>query len=361
MLKPQATSYWGCLWFFFLTLFDINHELSATIYDIAREAGVSIATVSRVFNNASNVSPKTRDKVLVIANNYGYQPYAMAQGLARKKSRLITVVVPVISNHFFMEVLAGIQDKIASYEYDLNIYNVRLTDDIDEQIEYLIKRGVADGYLLVSIHLTDRKWSELNKLNHNIVLLDEYHPDFDSVSVDSIEGAYLATQHLIAQGFERIAMLTAVVNSKPAQERIKGYSRALQDAGRIVDSSMIVSGDHYSRDGFTERNGYEGMCQILDMHPVPDACFCSSDIQAMGAMKAMNDRGITIPIMGFDDLRFSEFLGLTSMRQPMYDMGWLALEKLVCRLEDPDKDISHTVFSPELIVRTSSEAVRAVI
>jgi LacI family transcriptional regulator len=307
------------------------------------------------------VSPKTRDKVLAIANTYGYQPYAMAQGLARKKSRLITVIVPVISNHFFMEVLAGIQDKIAGFEYDLNIYNVRLTDDIDEQIEYLIKRGVADGYLLVSIHLSDRKWSELKKMNANIVLLDEYHPEFDSVSVDSVEGAYLATQHLIQQGYERIAMLTAMINSKPAQDRIKGYSRALQDAGRIVDSSLIVTGDHFSRDGFTERNGYEGMCQILDKNPVPDACFCSSDIQAMGALKAMSDRGITIPIMGFDDLRFSEFLGLSSMRQPMYDMGWLALEKLVCRLEDGDADISHTIFSPELVVRASSESVRAVV
>ncbi|KPP95356.1 MAG: LacI family transcriptional regulator [Bacteroidetes bacterium HLUCCA01] len=330
--------------------------MSATIYDIARQAGVSIATVSRVFNNANNVSPKTRDKVLAIAQEAGYHPYAMAQGLARKKSKLITVIVPVISNHFFMEVLAGIQDKIADHDYDLNIYNVRISDDIDKQIEYLIKRGVADGYLLISIHLNDQQWSCIKKLHENIILIDEYHHEFDSVSVDSVEGAYLATKHLIDQGYERIAMITALVNSKPAQDRIRGYSRALQDAGRIVDNQLIVSGDHYSRDGFTERNGYEAMCQVLDMADVPDACFCSSDIQAMGALKAMIDRGVTIPIMGFDDLRFSEFLGLTSMKQPMYEMGWLALEKLLDKMEHPENAVSHTIFSPELVIRSSSES-----
>ncbi|MCH8496378.1 MAG: LacI family transcriptional regulator [Balneolales bacterium] len=328
--------------------------MSATIYDIAREAGGSIATVSRVFNKANNVSPKTRDKVLAIAHNAGYHPYAMAQGLARKKSKLITVIVPVISNHFFMEVLAGIQDKIADEDYDLNIYNVRISDDLDQQVEYLIKRGVADGYLLISIHLNDQQWSRIKKLHNNITLIDEYHTDFDSVSVDSVEGAYLATSHLINQGYDRIAMITALENSKPAQDRIKGYSRALQDAGRIVDNSLIFSGVHYSRDGFTERNGYEAMSQVLDMEVRPDACFASSDIQAMGALKAMNDKGITIPIMGFDDLRFSEFLGLSSMKQPMYDMGWLALEKLLERMDEDSADVSHTIFSPELVVRSSS-------
>lgn len=329
--------------------------MSSTIYDIAREANVSIATVSRVFNNASNVSPKTRERVLEIADRFGYHPLAMAQGLARKKSRLITVIVPVISNNFFMEVLAGIQDRIAEFDYDLNIYNVRISDDLDQQVEYLIKRGMADGYLLISIHLNEKQWNIIKKLRKTIALIDEYHPEFDSVSVDSVEGAYQGTKYLIECGYQRIAMITALMNSKPSQDRIRGYSRALQDYGRILDRSLIVTGDNVNRDGFTEKNGYEGMIRLIEMNPMPDAVFCNSDIQAMGALKAMNDRGVHIPILGFDDLRFSEFLGLSSMRQPMYDMGWLALEKLVNRLEDPTSDVSHTVFSPELVVRGSTE------
>jgi LacI family transcriptional regulator len=97
------------------------------------------------------------------------------------------------------------------------------------------------------------------------------------------------------------------------------------------------------------------MMKLFEMDPMPDAVFCNSDIQAMGALKAMNDCGTKLPILGFDDLRFSEFLGLSSMRQPMYEMGWLALEKLVNRLENNNPDISHTVFSPELVVRSSTE------
>jgi LacI family transcriptional regulator len=332
--------------------------VSSTIYDIAREADVSIATVSRVFNNASNVSPKTREKVLEIADRFGYHPLAMAQGLARKKSKLITLIVPVISNSFFMEVLAGIQDRIAEFDYDLNIYNVRISDDLDQQVEYLIKRGMADGYLLISIHLNEKQWGIIKKLRKTIALVDEYHPDFDSVSVDSVEGAYQGTKYLIECGYERIAMITALVNSKPSQDRIRGYSRALQDHGRILNRSLIVTGDSVSRDGFTEQNGYEGMIRLMELDTLPDAVFCNSDIQAMGALKAMNDKGIHIPILGFDDLKFSEFLGLSSMRQPMYDMGWLALEKLVNRLDNNTIDVSHTVFSPELVVRDSTEPSR---
>ena len=329
--------------------------MSSTIYDIAREANVSIATVSRVFNNANNVSPKTREKVLEIADRFGYHPLAMAQGLARKKSRLITVIVPVISNNFFMEVLAGIQDRIAEFDYDLNIFNVRISDDLDQQVEYLIKRGMADGYLLISIHMNEKQWGIIKRLRKTIALIDEYHPEFDSVSVDSVEGSYQGTKYLIECGYNRIAMITAQINSKPSQDRIRGYSRALQDSGRILNRSLIVSGSSLSRDGFTEKNGYEAMMKLFEMDPMPDAVFCNSDIQAMGALKAMNDRGMQMPILGFDDLRFSEFLGLSSMRQPMYDMGWLALEKLVNRLENNDLDISHTVFSPELVVRSSTE------
>src|SRR5690606_9414720 len=223
---------------------------------------------------------------------------------------------------------AGIQDRIAEFEYDLNIYNVRISDDLDQQVEYLIKRGMADGYLLISIHMNEKQWGIIKKLRKTIALIDEYQPEFDSVSVDSVEGAYQGTKYLIDCGYHRIAMITAQFNSKPSQDRIRGYSRALQDSGRIMNHDLIVSGSSLNRDGFTEKNGYEAMLKLFDMNPMPDAVFCNSDIQAMGALKAMNDRGIHLPILGFDDLRFSEFLGLSSMRQPMYEMGWLALEKL---------------------------------
>lgn len=330
--------------------------LSATIYDIAREAGVSIATVSRVLNNSKSVRPKTRDSVIAVSERLGYHPDALAQGLAKKRTRLITAIVPVLSNHFFMEVLAGMQDKIQAYDYDLNIYNVKVGPGLEDQVEYMMKRGTAEGYVIISIHLSDEYVARLKRMNVPVVLIDDYHAFFDSVSVDSIEGAYMATKYLIEQGHSRIAMITANPNSKPAQDRTRGFRRALEDMGRMVDDSLIVTGASDDRDGFTEQNGYEAMENLLAHPALPDACFCCSDIQALGAIKAMSDHGQHIPIVGFDDIKFSEFIGLSTMSQPMYHMGFMAIEKLIQRIENPSTEISHTVFSPKLVIRNSAVA-----
>lgn len=328
--------------------------MNATIYDIAREAGVSIATVSRVFNNSDSVTQKTRERVLSIAGNLGYHPRALAQGLARKKTKIITVIVPVISNYFFMEVLAGMQDKIADYDYELQIFNVKMADDLLNQADHIIKRGWGEGYMIISVHLADNEWNRLHKYGVPLVLIDEYYPGFDTISVDSIEGAYIATTHLIESGFKKIGMVCANPVSKPSIDRVLGYRRAMEDAGHMVNSDMIVTGDNMERDGFTESNGYQGMCKMLDLKEPVEACFCASDIQALGAIKAMRDYNRRIPIIAFDDLEFSEYVGLSTMRQPMYEMGALAIEKMVTRLEHSDTDITHTVFSPDLVVRSSS-------
>ena len=328
--------------------------MNPTIYDIAREAGVSIATVSRVFNDSSSVTQKTREKVLAIANDLGYHPRALAQSLARKKTRIITVIVPVISNYFFMEVLAGMQDKIAEYDYDLQIFNVKIADNLLSQADHIMKRGWGEGYIVISVHLEDSEWQLLHKYNVPVVLIDEYYSGFDTISVDSIQGAYTATSHLIEQGYRSLGMICAKLDSKPIVDRVLGYRRAMEDAGIMVDPAMIVTGVDMERDGFTESNGYEAMSQLLSLDTPPDACFCASDIQALGAIKAMRDHNLRIPIISFDDLEFSEYVGLSTMRQPMYEMGALAIEKMVERIENKESDITHTVFSPDLILRASS-------
>ena len=333
--------------------------MSVTIYDIAKEAGVSIATVSRVFNNSNNVSEKARTNILSIAKRMGYHPQAMAQGLARKKSKLISVVVPVISNHFFMEVLEGIQDEIAKTDYDLNIYNIKLSDDIFEQVENSIKRGMAEGYLIISVHLLAKQWKALKKLDAPITVIDEYSAEFDSISVNSVLGGQLATEYLLEQGYRRIAMISADTDSKPAFERFTGYKKALEERDIPVDPALIINGSDPDRDGFTERNGYEAMRNVLKLNPLPDACFCNSDVQAIGAAKAMQDLNTYIPLIGFDDIQFSDFFGLSTMRQPMRQMGKLAVHKLINRINAPETEISNTVFSPELVLRESTDYKKA--
>jgi len=327
--------------------------LSATIYDIAKEAGVSIATVSRVFNKSEAVSKQTRNKVLKIAENKGYHPKAFAQGLARKNSKLIMAIVPIISNYFFMEVLAGIQDKLAEFDYDLNIYNIKSNINLERQIEHLIRKGMGDGYLLISLHQTETFWHSLKRYDVPITLMDEYYKDFDSVSVDSVGGAYKATQHFIDSGFKNIAMISAHPDAKPSKDRVLGFKNAHKDAGLDSNDELIVTGIDMERDGFTVRAGYEAMIKLINSSQKPDACFCISDIQALGALKAMKDSQFEIPIIGFDDLQFSEYLGLSTMHQPMYEMGVIAIEKLMKRIKNKKSSVSHTMFSPDLIKRES--------
>ncbi len=328
--------------------------MASTIYDIAEKAGVSIATVSRVFNNSSSVSEKTKTKVLAVAEEAGYHPQVYAQGLASKKNNTVMAVVPVISNYFFMEVLSGIQDKLTEMRYELNIFNVTASGNIFEQVEHVIKRRWADGYLFISIHLDKKQWIQLQKYNVPITLVDEYFEGFDSVSVDNIQGAYKATIGLLKAGYARIAMLSAEESSKPIRDRVAGYKMALNEFGLPFCEELVVRGDTLYRDGFTERGGYEAMIKILTLEPPVDACFCASDIQAVGALKAMQDTGKFIPIIGYDDIELAEYMGLSTIRQPMRDMGFFATQNLIERLKNPSKAISQTIYTPELILRSST-------
>ncbi|MEO1022650.1 MAG: LacI family DNA-binding transcriptional regulator [Bacteroidota bacterium] len=331
--------------------------MAATIYDIAEKAGVSIATVSRVFNQSANVSERTRQKILLIAEEVGYHPQASAQSLASKKNNTVMLVVPVISNYFFMEVLSGVQDKIALHDYELSIININPGKDLFDQVEHVLKRRAAEGYIFISIHLQEDEWRQLKRYNVAMTLIDEHFEGFDSVSVDNVLGAYRAVCSLYNSGFEQVAMLSAASYSKPVRDRIKGFKKASEEFG-VSDADadqMIVTCDTLYRDGFTERGGYEAMIKILTMNPQPDACFCASDIQAVGALKAMQDTGKHIPIIGYDDIELAEYMGLSTVRQPMRDMGFFATQNLIDRINNPEKAISQTIYSPELIKRNSTD------
>ena len=267
-------------------------------------------------------------------------------------------VVPVISNYFFMEILGGIQDKLTKLGYDLSIFNVTGTGEVFfEQVEHVIRRRAAEGYLFISIHLHPDQWDKLQKYPVPITLVDEFYEGFDSVSVDNVQGAYAATKTLLDAGYEKVGMISALDTSKPIKDRIKGYKLAFEDSGKIFDSSLIISGDTDYRDGFTERGGYTAMQRMNELHPRVDACFCTSDIQAVGALKAMEDLDISIPLIGYDDIEISEYIGLSTVRQPMRDMGFIATQTLIERMNNEEKSISQTMYSPKLILRKSTNGI----
>jgi LacI family transcriptional regulator len=330
--------------------------LPNTIYDIAKAAGVSIATVSRVINNKGRVKESTRVKVRDVAEKMGYHPQVFAQGLAKNKKDSIMMFVPIISNHFFMEVLGAIQDKLTAENFELNIVHITSDEDPFKQVEYQIKRQWADGYLFVSLHFDKSKWEVFKKFNVPISVIDESNPFFDSVNVDNVEGSYLATDYFINKGFRRIAYLSALPDSVPVKERLNGYQNALADAGIKFDKDLVKSGDDMSRDGFTEKSGYQAMEKILTLDPLPEACVCASDIKAIGALKATNETGLHIPLIGYDDLTIAEYIGLSTVHQPIYKMGAEATESLIKRINNPKEKPTTLVYKPELVIRSSSEA-----
>jgi len=329
--------------------------LPKTIYDIAKAANVSIATVSRVFNKKGRVKEETRKRVLKVADDLGYHPQVFAQGLARKKKNSIMMFVPIMSNHFFMEVLGAIQDKLTDRNFELNIVHITPDEDVFSQVEYQLKRQWADGYLFVSLHFDLAQWEIFKKFDVPISVIDDSNSLFDSVSVDNIEGSYLATEYFIEKGYRRIAHLTAYPNAFPVRQRLQGYKNALEDHGIDFQKNLVKSGNDMSRDGFTERSGYQAMKKILAINPLPDACVCASDIKAIGALKAMNEQETHIPMISYDNLTIAEYIGLSTVHQPIYEMGEKATESLIKRIENPSLHPSKTIYNPELVIRSSSE------
>lgn len=332
--------------------------MANTIYDIARIAGVSIATVSRAFNLPDTVSESTRSKILQIAEQVGYHPQANARTLARRKRNSIAVLVPILSNYFFMEVLAGIQEMATRNDIEIHIVNLKSNEDLVDQLKFQIRRQFADGYIFISVHLAGDQWDAFKTSEQPIVLLDDYHPLYDTVSVDNREGAYKATKTFLDSGLTRIAMISGSPTSKPILERIDGYRKALSEA-RCFDEKLIFHGKDPHRDGFTEQSGYEAMIEVLESDHLPEAVFCSSDVKGIGALKAMRERGIELPIICYDNLGITEYLGLSTIAQPMAEMGRLATHNLLERIQDPKRSVSHTVYSPELILRESTRALKS--
>lgn len=335
--------------------------MSNTIYDIARKANVSIATVSRVFNDSTKVSEETREKVLKVANETGYHPQGFAQGLASRKNKVIMAVVPVLSNYFFMQVLAGMQDKMSDYDYELYIYNIKPNEDKLSQIQQLLKRKWAAAYLMVSVHLQDHEWKHLMEFDDPITLVDDSYHRLDSIYVDNVHGAEVATQYLLDQGYLNPGMILPNRNSKPALDREKGFKNILAKYKINIAPENIVTGLTNYRDGYNEQNGYEAMQKMLALDPLPDACFCSSDIQALGAMGALREAGVELPIIGYDDIKVAEFLGLSTISQPMYNMGAKAVEHIVERIDNTNGELLQYVFPTELVKRSSTEIPQKVI
>lgn len=345
--------------------------MAVTIYEVAKKAGVGIGTVSRVLNDSPQISPATRAKVLKVIKQLNYQPHAMAQSLARRKTHTIGVIVPFFTGYFYVELLRGIQRALSQHHFDLILYGVDNLQKKDASLKRALQQRRVDGVLLVSMKLSGQFVAEFKRRRLPLVLVDALHDQFDSITVNNQEGAYSATRHLIGLGYHHIAMLTGHFESIPAQTRLDGCARALKEAGMSLPDNMLITSDSLPgeaarvNDGFNQEAGYLAMRNFLATHPrngSPTAVFVTCDIQAIGAIKAVKESGLRIPediaLIGFDDIELAEYVGLTTVRQPMAEMGEKAVARMMALLENPDLPLQHMRLETQLIVRESCGATK---
>ncbi len=336
--------------------------MPVTIYDVAKKAGVGIGMVSRVTNNSPRITRETKAKVLRTIRELNYEPHTSAQSLARRKTKTIGCIIPFVTGHFFSELLQGIQQKLMEFEYALILWCA----DNRRNKEFFLRRALrerrVDGILCVSMEITPNYVDKFLNSKLPIVLVDGFHPDLDSITVENTKGAYIATRHLIELGYKKIAMIDGQLKSIPARLRYEGFKKALREQGFPLEERYFVACDFVEeREGFNEEAGYTAMQKLLDLGTEkPRAVFVSSDIQAIGAMQAIKERSFIVPddiaIIGFDDIELARYVGLTTMRQPIVEMGELAVKRFIEKISgDQNSEFKHN-FLTELVVRASCGA-----
>lgn len=330
----------------------------ATIYDVADRAGVSIATVSRTFNGYEDVSESTRKRVRAAARALRFRPSRPARSLAQQGRRTIGVAVPTFTTAFHNELLKGIRDRLERQEADL------LLCDLDWQrplgsLRGFLSGGAIDGLILVGAGSAPDLRSEVGALGSPAVLLGGSMEGVDTFGWNDVEGARTATKHLIDQGYSKIRMITSHHEDPTRDARIDGFRLALREAGLGFEDAWIATGQTDKQAGFSEESGQEAMEALLERHPDVEAVFACSDVQAIGAWQALRRKNRRVPedvaLIGYDDLKVSRFIGLSSVSQRTHSVGWEATRLLLKRLggNGPTETISQ-VIEPDVIRRAST-------
>jgi len=332
--------------------------MSVTIYDVAREAGVSMATVSRVVNGNPNVKPSTRKKVMETIERLGYRPNAVARGLASKKTTTVGVVIPDISNPFYAEVTRGVEDIAKMYHYNIVLGNSdqQKPKELDLIDTFLEKQ--VDGLLFMGRQITPEHEAVFESAHVPVVLCatrDEKRR-FPAVNINHRLASSEATHHLIESGHRRIAFIGGSLEEpQKGLAKLEGYREALESAALPFDEQLVRIGD-YRYD-----SGYTAMKQLLELDDPPTAVFCASDEMAVGAIHAIQDKGLRVPddveVIGYDDVPLASMMRpkLTTVAQPMYDLGAVAMRLLTKFMNHEPIEEQRVTLLHQLIQRDSTK------
>jgi LacI family transcriptional regulator len=326
-----------------------------TIMDVAREAGVSYSTVSRVINNYKHVSPEKRQRVLSAMTRLGYVVNQQARSLAGGRSHVIGLLVPAVGNSYTGLIMQGIDEELAAAQYDLMLYTTHRQRTKESVYVATLTRGMTDGLLLLLPLGASAYLETLRNEQFPYVVID--HQEIDdanpTVVATNRQGGYRATEYLIELGHHRIGHIAGTPELSSAAERLDGYQAALAHHGIDFDPALVVNGD------FQTLSSYDAANALLDLPQPPTAIFAGSDITAFGAVDAIRNRGLSIPddisVIGFDDLPEAAFMhpALTTVRQPLLEMGRVATCMLLKYISDPECKRERVVMNTELIIRDS--------
>ncbi|MFN8597070.1 MAG: LacI family DNA-binding transcriptional regulator [Anaerolineae bacterium] len=337
--------------------------MSATIRDVARTAGVGLGTVSRVLNNSPLVSAETRQRVLTTIEKLNYVPSPNARRLSLGKTLSIAVIVPFFTRPAEVERLRGIEHTLIETEYDLILYNVETPEQRDAFFRNVPRRERVDGVIIVSLAPRDGDVAPLKKAGVPVVLIDAHHRSLASLNrvvTDDVAGGCTATQHLLNLGHRRIGFIGDVVdnpfNFTSSRDRYLGHCQALEAAG------ISPRPDYHGQVPHGRVEARQLAARMLTQPDRPTAIFAASDTQALGVMEAAREQGLRVPedlsVVGYDDIEVAEYLGLTTMRQQLFDSGRRGVELLLAVLANPKAKPMCEVMPAELVVRGTTASPR---
>ena len=329
----------------------------STIASIASIAGVSIPTVSRVLHNRPDVASETRKRVEQAIEESGFIRSRVKQGLRKKSSGIVDMLVPGLDNLYSIEIVRGVEEVLSRTNLRLALSVTHDTQQLEQRwLTKILDSEATDGVILVLSYGQQHYFETLNEHKIPFVVVDqrgELSPGIPSVGATNWFGGRTATEHLLSLGHQRIAVITGPPSLRCSQDRLAGYRAALDDAGIPIDPALIRSG------AFVQETGYDQACALLELPEPPTAIFTGNDVQAMGAYSALRARGLRIPedmsIIGFDDVAIASILmpALTTVRQPLVEMGRVGTTMLLHLIAGEPLDSTRVELTTTLTVRDS--------
>ncbi|MCK4797159.1 MAG: LacI family DNA-binding transcriptional regulator [Spirochaetes bacterium] len=332
-----------------------------TIKDIAKTAGVTHSTVSRVINNNPVISDETKEKVLKIMKDMDYQPNLIARGLVRQKTNTFALITPILDPHV-LPLIKGVEASCKNHNYALMLLSTDYWADESQSCLQVVENWLVDGILILNdVYYKDIP-SPIKKLQNKkmpFVFINKYlgTKEINTVAIDNYDAVYKVISHLFKLGHKRIGTITGGLIAVDGVERFEGYKLALKKFNLNYDENLVGHG------GFGENEAYDEMKRILyTSSQPPTAMFCANDLMAIGAIRAIQEKGLKVPddiaVAGYDDIKAGHYFkpSLTTVRPPLEDIGIKAVMLLTEIVKNPEREIEEIVLQARLIVRESSGA-----